>query len=105
MTTRKAEQRARELLAAELRAGQMPFSADQILAGESLAHHDAAIRAIIEAERAAMREAAEIAELRELVRCLLDNDPSEPIADNGMTVLDQWRKDARTALKEAGSCK
>lgn len=43
---------------------------------------------------------AEIERLRGLVRILQDNDPSEPIADNGMTVLDQWRTDARTALNE-----
>lgn len=36
--------------------------------------------------------------LRELVQVLLDNDPDEPIADNGMTVLDGWRSDARLAL-------
>lgn len=36
--------------------------------------------------------------LRELIKVLLDNDPSEPIADNGMTVLDGWRERARRVL-------
>lgn len=36
--------------------------------------------------------------LRGLVECLLDNEPDEPIADNGMTVLDGWRIEARRAL-------
>lgn len=36
--------------------------------------------------------------LRALVQILLDNDPAEPIADNGMTVLDGWRERARHAL-------
>ena len=38
-------------------------------------------------------------QLRRLVETMLDNDPSEPIADNGMTVLDGWREDARRVLK------
>jgi hypothetical protein len=45
------------------------------------------------------RGVAEIERLRDLVRCLIENDPDEPIADNGMTVLDQWRKDARRTLE------
>ncbi len=36
--------------------------------------------------------------LVDLVQTLLDNDPSEPIADNGMTVLDGWRERARLVL-------
>jgi hypothetical protein len=37
-------------------------------------------------------------QLRDLVQTLLDNDPNEPIADNGMTVLDGWRERARQVL-------
>lgn len=40
----------------------------------------------------------ENAKLRALVETLLDNDPDEPIADNGGTVLDMWRQDAKRAL-------
>jgi hypothetical protein len=36
--------------------------------------------------------------LRDLVLMLIDNDPDEPIAYNGMTVLDDWRKRARKEL-------
>lgn len=36
--------------------------------------------------------------LRELVQTLLDNDPDELIADNGATVLDGWRSEARFLL-------
>lgn len=39
------------------------------------------------------------AQLADLVQALLDNDPVEPIADNGMTVLDGWRERARSALR------
>lgn len=39
--------------------------------------------------------------LEDLVQCLIDNDPDEPIADNGATVIDQWRKDAERALRAA----
>ena len=40
---------------------------------------------------------AEVERLRELVACLLDNDPNDMAAD-GVTVLDVWRKDAARAL-------
>ena len=45
------------------------------------------------------------ARLRALVQCLLDSDPSEPVADSGETVLNAWRKEARAALerKAAGN--
>lgn len=47
------------------------------------------------------KEAADkIDELRDLVQTLLDEDPNEPIADNGMTVLDGWRERARRALTQ-----
>lgn len=36
--------------------------------------------------------------LEDLVQCLIDNDPDEPIADNGMTVLDGWRDRAKRVL-------
>jgi hypothetical protein len=38
------------------------------------------------------------AKLRSLVMCLIDNDPYDSIADGGVVVLDQWRKDARSLL-------
>lgn len=40
--------------------------------------------------------------LQDLVNTLIENDPSEPIADNGMTVLDGWRDRAKRVLAEAG---
>lgn len=44
------------------------------------------------------REAAdEIIRLRDLVRCLVENDPNDYAAD-AVTVLDVWRRDARKAL-------
>jgi hypothetical protein len=42
--------------------------------------------------------AAEVKQLRALVRCLLDNNPNDDAAD-GVSVLDVWRKDARRALE------
>jgi hypothetical protein len=39
-----------------------------------------------------------IDKLQDLVKTLLENDPSYPIADNGMTVLDGWRERARRVL-------
>jgi hypothetical protein len=38
------------------------------------------------------------AALVNLVQTLIDNDPDAPIADNGMTVLDGWREQARRVL-------
>lgn len=43
---------------------------------------------------------AKVALLTHLVQTLIDNDPDEPIADSGETVLDLWRYDARRALSE-----
>lgn len=40
--------------------------------------------------------------LQDLVNTLIENDPSEPIADNGMTALDGWRDRAKRVLAEAG---
>lgn len=37
-------------------------------------------------------------ELRDLVQCLLDNDPAAHVSDGGVTVLDVWREDARRVL-------
>jgi hypothetical protein len=45
----------------------------------------------------------EISDLRYLVGILLDNDPNEQIADNGMTVLDSWRAMAAEVLSEKGA--
>ena len=36
--------------------------------------------------------------LRELIRCLVENDPMDPISDAGHVLLDLWRHDARKAL-------
>jgi hypothetical protein len=41
---------------------------------------------------------AESGRLRSLVRCLLDNEPDDVVADGGITVLMVWRQDARRAL-------
>jgi hypothetical protein len=41
----------------------------------------------------------EIERLRDLVQTLLDNDPNETVADNGMTVLDAWRDQARHVIR------
>lgn len=41
---------------------------------------------------------AENVRLRDLVQTLIENDANEPIADNGMTVLDGWRVRARAVL-------
>ncbi len=40
--------------------------------------------------------------LVDLVRTLIQNDPAEPIADNGMVVIDKWRDDARKFLASIG---
>ena len=41
----------------------------------------------------------QISRLTKLVQVLIDNDPDEPIADSGETVLDLWRHNARAALR------
>lgn len=52
-----------------------------------------------EADKAAWKALeTENARLRELVRCLVENDPNEAISDAGHSVLDLWRHDARKAL-------
>lgn len=52
-----------------------------------------------EAERAAWKALEdENKRLRELVLCLIENDPNDPISDAGHVVLDLWRHDARKAL-------
>lgn len=45
--------------------------------------------------------ADEIDRLRDLVLCLVENDPNELAADGGITVLDVWRNDARQALGQS----
>lgn len=47
-----------------------------------------------------LRAADEIERMRELVACLLDNDPNDMAAD-AVTVLDVWRKDAARVLGRA----
>jgi hypothetical protein len=37
-------------------------------------------------------------QLHDLVKTLVENDPDEPIADNGATVLDLWRDQAKRIL-------
>lgn len=49
-------------------------------------------------EEESKRLAAENARLRSLVETMLTEDPMEPIADGGVVVLDQWRKDALRIL-------
>lgn len=41
--------------------------------------------------------------LVDLVQTLIDNDPSEPISDNGMTVIDGWRKRATDVLAKVSA--
>lgn len=50
----------------------------------------------------AIEAADAIDRLSDLVQTLLDNDPTEPVADNGMTVLDAWRERARATLITIG---
>jgi len=40
--------------------------------------------------------------LRDLVKTLIENDPAEPVADNGATVLDVWRDRAKGVLASVG---
>jgi hypothetical protein len=47
---------------------------------------------------AALRRPTREAAMRQILQTLIDNDPSEPIADNGMTVLDGLRDEARRLL-------
>lgn len=42
--------------------------------------------------------ADQISRLTQLVQVLIDNDPDEPIADSGETVIDLWRHNARAEL-------
>lgn len=37
--------------------------------------------------------------LRDLVQCLVDNNPDDTISDAGHTVLEHWRHDARAVLR------
>lgn len=39
--------------------------------------------------------------LQDLVKTLIENDPNEPVADNGATVLDVWRDRAKRVLSSA----
>lgn len=48
---------------------------------------------------AARRYHQEISRLRSLVATMIFNDPNETVADNGMTVLDAWRQQARMELE------
>jgi len=41
--------------------------------------------------------------LVDLVQTLLDNEPDYPIADNGATVLDGWREQAKRVLGRVGN--
>lgn len=45
----------------------------------------------------------EICMLRELVKCLIENDPHDVISDAGHTVIEHWRHDARRALGMSAS--
>lgn len=49
---------------------------------------------------AARRYHQEISRLRSLVVTMIVNDPNETVADNGMTVLDAWRQQARMELEK-----
>jgi hypothetical protein len=43
--------------------------------------------------------------LRDLVQCLIDNDPEDIAADGGVRVIDVWRKEAEAALRSTGDAK
>lgn len=44
---------------------------------------------------------AENARLRNLVQTIYDNDPAGTVADNGMTVLDAWREQAKPYVQQS----
>lgn len=55
------------------------------------------------AQRACEQMGARIASLENLIRAMIENEPDDIVADGGHTVLDEWRYNARAALKETGS--
>ena len=63
------------------------------MATERKKHQD---RERMQRKRAAQNK--ELGELRYLTKIMLENDPNETIADNGMTVLDSWRDMAERVL-------
>ena len=54
------------------------------------------------AQRACEQMGARIASLENLIRAMIENEPDDIVADGGHTVLDEWRYNARAALKETG---
>ncbi len=48
-----------------------------------------------------MSDTEKLQRARDLIRCLVENDPAELAADGGITVLDVWRKDAERFLVES----
>ena len=62
---------------------------------------DGEICPLYAAPPASVDAVAVVTELSRLVQCLIDNDPSDPIADGGHTVLDLWRHEAKAALRAA----
>lgn len=52
----------------------------------------------------ARRARAEQSRVRSSLRALQENDPDEPIADNGATVLDAVRAEADAIYGECGRC-
>lgn len=52
------------------------------------------------AQRACEQMGARIASLENLIRAMIENEPDDIVADGGHTVLDEWRYNARAALKE-----
>jgi len=43
----------------------------------------------------------EVQNARDLIDCLIENDPNEAISDAGHTVLDKWRYDARNFMAKS----
>jgi len=70
-------------------------AADRMQAS-NLAELDSAYQAEKQARRTAERERNK---LQDLVTIMLENEPDDEIVD-GVTVLDKWRADARTTLRD-----
>lgn len=43
---------------------------------------------------------AKVKRYENLIRAMIENEPDDIVADGGHTVLDEWRYNARAALKE-----
>lgn len=84
-----------ERMVDELRSGNHLYIFERTEIADKLVALSKAFVQVFDRERKTLDE---ITRLRELVQCLLDNDPNEPAADGGVTVLQVWRQDALRAL-------